>query len=160
MRGKFTHGLSNRPGYRAWKDMVRRCTNPKCKSYASYGGRGITVCERWLSYPIFLEDMGEQPEGMDLDRIDNEQGYRPGNCRWASHKDNCRNRRTCRLLTHDGRTQPMIVWAEEIGIAKNTLTDRLKKGWSIAKAVTTPPLPMTSKRTKCRGQFMIQNGAA
>jgi len=88
--------------YRAWDAMKYRCHTPSSKSYARYGGRGITVCDRWRnSFEAFLDDMGEPPEGATLDRIDNSRGYNPDNCRWADAKEQARNRRSNRLTADD-----------------------------------------------------------
>jgi hypothetical protein len=91
-RGNITHGMHNTQIYNIWKAMKDRCNNPKSTPYRWYGERGISVCERWNKFENFLEDMGERPEGMTLDRIDNDGNYEPGNCRWVTHKDNCNNR--------------------------------------------------------------------
>jgi predicted nucleic-acid-binding Zn-ribbon protein len=90
------HGHHNTPLYKVWCSMIQRCTNKKSTPYNRYGGRGIKVCERWLTFENFLEDMGERPEGMTLDRINNDGNYEPGSCRWVSHKDNCNNRSNCK----------------------------------------------------------------
>lgn len=91
--GGFIHGLSNSPTFRSWWDMVRRCTQPTRPGFANYGGRGITVCDRWRVFANFLADMGERPEGLTLDRRDNDGNYEPGNCRWATHSEQQRNKR-------------------------------------------------------------------
>lgn len=120
-RRATTHGhtVSRRdtPTYRSWASMVNRCTNPKTPNFANYGGRGITVCDRWrLSFVAFLADMGERPSlEHSLDRWPNNDGnYKPGNCRWATQSEQCRNRRTCRpILCSDGRHFPTIIDAAE-----------------------------------------------
>jgi hypothetical protein len=100
-RGNLRHGhTTNDHGsrrqsatYRTWGDMIQRCTNPKQPNYRYYGGRGITICERWLAFDNFLADMGERPDGLEIDRINNDGNYEPGNCRWATRSQQVRNRR-------------------------------------------------------------------
>ncbi len=136
------HGMSSRKGntptYNTWKRMVQRCTNPNSKEYPNYGGRGITICERWLKFEKFLADMGERPENASIDRIDNSQGYYPDNCRWSTRSEQQRNRRNNRLITFNGKTQCLEDWAAEIGIRSDVLIKRLKLGWSIEETLTKP----------------------
>lgn len=86
------HGLHGTPLYRVWCSMLHRCNNPNAPFYNRYGGRGIKVCDRWSKFENFLDDMGQRPEGMTIDRTNNDGNYEPGNCKWVSHKENCNNR--------------------------------------------------------------------
>jgi len=126
--------------YKRWARMIRRCTNPNHEHYQHYGGRGITVCDRWREFVNFLDDMGEAPPGLQLDRIDNNQGYCKQNCRWVTPKQNSRNRRSNYLITYCGKTRCLTEWAEYYGIPNTTLRRRIEEyGWSIEKALTTSP---------------------
>jgi hypothetical protein len=145
--GRFkTHGHSvNRKSsktYEAWRSMRKRCYLPKAKGYERYGGRGITVCERWRnSFEAFLADMGEAPANASLDRFPDQNGnYEPGNCRWATAVQQQRNMGSNRLLEFGGRTQCLAAWAEELGFKREIIRERLRRGWSVERALTTRPL--------------------
>jgi hypothetical protein len=118
--------------------MLKRCYSKKSGKYPDYGGRGITVCDRWReSFENFLVDMGEAPAKMEIDRIDNDGDYRPGNCQWATEKDQARHRRSSRMITYNGKTQCLAGWAEELGMSSSLLTWRLKNQ-PVDVAFTTP----------------------
>ena len=121
--------------------MKQRCYNSSRRDYPSYGGRGITVCDEWLrSYRAFENwamESGYQDD-LTLDRIEVNGPYCPGNCRWETRKAQANNRRSNRLLTMDGRTQSMQLWAEEVGMDLSTLWRRLHNGWPVERALTEP----------------------
>lgn len=127
--------------------MRRRCTNPKKRSYHRYGGRGIKVCERWSEFDRFFEDMGPRPEGMTLDRIDNDGDYEPTNCRWATGREQNANRDNNVRLTYQGRTQCVIAWAREMGVPPNTLYSRQRLGWTDEDVLTRPIRPRPTRQT-------------
>lgn len=132
------HGLSQHREYQIWIDMIHRCTDPSYRNYPDYGGRGIGVCDRWLSVDSFIKDMGPRPsQKHSLDRIDNEQGYSPENCRWATQAEQNRNKRNSKRVTAFGRTQILADWALETGIPRSTVQHRLNRGWSPERALTT-----------------------
>ncbi len=121
------HGLSKAPEYQIWHAMKRRCLDPKNPAYADYGGRGIQVCDRWLQFENFYADMGPKPEGLSLERIDNNLGYSKLNCKWATHKEQMSNTRKCKYVTYLGRTQTLMGWSIEAGINYVTLKCRYKR---------------------------------
>lgn len=138
-----THGMSKHPFYFTWRNIVNRCTNPRNDSYAYYGGRGIQVCDEWHdSFNVFLGYISSLPDfgvrNYTIDRIDNSLGYYPGNLRWVSRKIQQRNRRGNHLLSHDGKTQSIAEWADEYNLKWITLNSRLRKGWSVERALITP----------------------
>lgn len=135
-----THGMSHTHLYRAWAGMWERCTKPAHKSYAFYGGRGITVCKRWELFENFYADMGERPEGMTLDRRDNEQGYAPDNCFWATHTEQMNNTRSIRRLTYGGETLTLAEWALRLGVTKRAIKARITYGWGTERICTAPHL--------------------
>jgi hypothetical protein len=110
-----------------WKTMRARCNNPKSKGYAGYGARGIRICPEWESFEQFLADMGVRPDGMSIERIDNDKGYEPSNCKWATNAEQCRNRRSTHLITHEGETKCRKDWADQIGIPPSMLMRRIQK---------------------------------
>lgn len=131
------HGKSYSSVYRIWAAMVQRCENPNMTNYHSYGGRGVTVHESWKAFDGFYADMGEPEPGMTLDRIDNEKGYGPGNCRWASRREQANNRRTNTVMTFNDKSLTIAEWSRLIGIEKSTLIGRINRGWSVEKVLTT-----------------------
>lgn len=136
-----THGGCYTRAYRSWRGMKGRCLNKNHDRYSYYGGRGITVCDRWLSFENFLADMGEPPLGKTLDRIDNEGAYEKTNCRWASRKEQNRNTRVSVMITYAGQTKAVREWAEEMGVKGDTLLARIKYGWSHKRTIETPIRP-------------------
>ena len=136
-RNNRTHGHTAKdvglatPTYRTWISMHSRVKSDP--HYMKY-----TVAKEWEDFETFLADMGERPKGKTLDRINNEDGYHPANCRWATLSEQCNNRSTSRWLTHDGETMLLAEWADRLGLKYHTLHKRLEKGWSIERALTTP----------------------
>lgn len=123
------------PESRAWHDMKQRC-RPSSRDRAYYADRGIQVCDRWQSLELFLADMGPKPSrDHELDRIDNDVGYEPSNCRWATRDEQMRNTRSNAWLTVDGKTMIVTDWAIERGISRSTIRSRLKAGWTVKQAI-------------------------
>lgn len=143
MRETKRHGLSYAPEYRAWQTMRLRCTETSNPAYKNYGGRGVKVCDRWLgSVQAFIDDMGPKPSPKhELDRIDNDGNYEPGNCRWATRKVNDRNRRSNRVVAFRGESHALAEWCERFGLPRDTAWKRLASGWSVEQTLTTPVRP-------------------
>jgi hypothetical protein len=119
--------------------MRRRCLNPLDPAWHAYGGRGITICDAWAkSFPAFYADMGARPSMRHtIDRIDNDRGYEPGNCRWATMAEQNTNRRDIRWIAFAGRSMPITHWARELGVDAKTLDRRLAKGMSLDAAMSS-----------------------
>lgn len=137
---KHGHSLTGKTQtieYKSWLDMKARCTNPNSKYYYNYGGRGITICDRWLnSFEAFLEDMGMKPtKKHTLERTNNEGDYNKYNCIWATRKVQNRNTRANHYIEYGGRKLSMAEWAETIGINYGTLRSRINRGWSTERAL-------------------------
>lgn len=138
-----THGLKGTPEHRTWDSMKTRCLNPNAANYADYGGRGITICAKWVnSFEAFLADMGMRPTpAHTLDRIDVAGNYEPSNCRWASPQEQGDNKRNTKRLTVGGETLSMSQWVARTGLRRDTISARLKHGWTPERAVNTPVPP-------------------
>ena len=121
--------------FSCWKGMIRRCTDPREKKYHLYGGRGITVCERWMAFENFLADMGEVPDGMTLDRINPDGNYEPMNCRWATPTTQANNTRRNRKLTLNGVTHTIMEWSRIVGVNHETIRRRINRGVSVKEAL-------------------------
>ena len=151
--GRRRHGVSRTPEYRVWLGIKARCTNESHPAWADYGGRGITVCARWgSSVEAFVKDMSPKPSPEhQIDRADNDSGYwcgkcdecsalgRKANCRWVMPVVNDRNRRSNHMIEFRGERLAMAEWCERFGIRHDIVGRRLKRGWSVEEALTTPP---------------------
>jgi len=136
----FKHGKSRTLTYGVWKQIFQRCENPKSEAYKNYGARGIKVDPVWRDFTIFVADMGECPEGMTIERIDNNGPYCKSNCKWATMKVQQNNSRRNRRLTAFGREQTLSQWAEEFNVPRDRIKARLRYGWTLEMALTAPPL--------------------
>lgn len=141
------HGRRSRLN-RIWKQMRQRCKNPNDCAYARYGGRGITICKEWDDFKVFrLWALGSgYGHDLSIDRIDNNLGYSPQNCRWVTNFAQARNKRNNRIMTLGGESLPLAQWAERLGINIGTLKSRVNNlKWDDQKALTTPIRRMTCK---------------
>lgn len=137
------HGMSKTTTYNVWASMLQRCNNPNSDKYQYYGGRGITVCERWHVFENFLADMGERPsKNHSIDRIDNDREYGPDNCRWTTMRRQNRNRRSNIEIEYQGETMCLVDWADRLGLKYETVRQRIQnQGWSVENAFSHPIKP-------------------
>lgn len=144
MENRLRHGHAAGPRgagvrsltYNAWRAMKGRCTQPKDGGYAKYGAVGVVLCEAWDRFDAFLRDMGERPSAAHtIERLDNSKGYSPENCRWATRKEQARNRRSNRILALGGVEMPIAAWAEHLGMPAHRISTRLRRGWSVERAL-------------------------
>lgn len=134
-----THGLSasNHAEYRIWLGMRARCENPKTAGYQRYGGRGIKVCDRWKSFPDFLNDMGARPSPEhSIERIDVNGNYEPFNCKWATRAEQGTNKTNNFRIEFNGITQTLSEWASASGVERRLLAWRIRQGWTLEQALT------------------------
>lgn len=154
-----TDAASLRPEYRSWEGMWRRCTDENANKYAIYGGRGILVCDRWKDFKLFINDLGCRPTlAHTIDRIDTNGNYEPGNCRWATRKEQARNMRHNVYVQHEGERILLVELVENLGLNRAAIFGRMRMGWPLAKALVLPIRPRKKNRKK--GADLISNPIA
>ena len=137
---RYKHGLTGTPEFSSWRRMMARCYDSRERKYQDYGGRGITVHGPWHDAAVFVAGMGPKPTPKhEIDRINNDGNYEPGNCRWATRKEQMNNTRACHYLEHDGKRMTVTQWSEYLGWSRAMLFSRLQDGWDVARILTTPP---------------------
>jgi hypothetical protein len=140
---KIKHGHSNPGGkhsgtYNTWDNMLARCKNPNANNYEYYGGKGISVCERWKDFKNFLDDMGERPKGMTIERKDSNRNYEPENCKWATYKEQNNNLSKNIRITHNGETKTLSEWGRIFNVKPGTIKHRHARGRDISKKAGYP----------------------
>ena len=134
-----THGSTQTREYKIWVGIKGRCLNRNCKCYARYGGRGITLSNRWLRFENFIEDMGRRPgKGYSIERTDNSKGYSKENCKWATALEQGNNTRINVFFEFSGKKLTLAQWARELSLPWNTLKSRRRYGWPIERILTVP----------------------
>lgn len=150
----------NSPEYASWLAMIRRCYEPRNNRFARYGGRGISVCQRWRdSFEAFFADMGPKPTSRhQVDRIDNDGNYEPGNCRWSSHVEQQQNTSRTRRLTHSGMTLSIAAWSRRLGLPSRTIVSRLSRGASAEDALAVVPYREMRQRMLRNRERPVRHG--
>lgn len=140
MRRKLSRSYYKSPTYNVWRSIISRCESQSCGSYERYGAVGIRICDKWRrSFESFYDDMGDKPgENYQIDRIKNELGYEPGNCRWVTRHENARNKSNNHLIEYNGETRCLAEWCEIKGVPPYSVQNRMKLGWSFERAIETP----------------------
>lgn len=135
-----THGLSSKRLYVIWKGMLARCYKPTNDSYSRYGARGISVCEEWKDVAIFVTwaESNGYKDHLSIDRINSDGNYYPDNCRWVTIKKQQNNKSSNRILEHDGKKLNIAQWGELLSLNRRTISNRLRMGWGVSRALTTP----------------------
>lgn len=144
---QLTHGKSASREYKSWHGMKQRCLNPNNIGYRYYGGRGVTICERWMRFENFYADMGDRPPLTTLDRKDNEKGYNKENCRWATQEEQANNKKSSRYIEFNGERKTIAQWSKDTGIGPTCIRMRIKNGLPIER-VFIPPKPRKSPTKK------------
>lgn len=131
------HNMYNTPTYKSWVRMKSRCYNKRNTRYYCYGGKGISVCERWHDFLNFYEDMGERPsQSYSIDRIDINKNYEPGNCRWATRIEQARNKSNNIVIFYNGVSKNLSAWVDELGLNYSKTICRIRRGWDVEKSFT------------------------
>ena len=148
-RSNLTHGASFSPEYGALHNAIDRCHNPNCRGYKNYGARGIRVADEWRTdRGAFLEHVGSKPSSKHtLERVDNDKGYEPGNVRWATRGDQANNRRTNHIVEFQGRSMTLAEAVTLSGLRRSTVSERIRHGWPVEKALTWPNSRLTLKNS-------------
>jgi len=134
-----THNMSGTSEYSSWESMKGRCLNPNRREYKNYGGRGIKICDEWLSFDGFFKDIGKKPSKLhSLERIENDRGYYKENCKWATKHEQERNKRTNIYLTYNGEKLILNDLSKKVGLHQQTIIARVRKGLSVENAVNKP----------------------
>lgn len=138
---RYKHGFTKTPIYKKWEAMKRRCLNKNEKAYKHYGGRGIKVCDKWINFEGFYDDMsGSFKPGLSLERIDNDGDYCKKNCKWITMFDQMGNKRGVKLYSYNGESKSLFRWEKELGFKKGTIRNRIiNLKWSLNEALTTNP---------------------
>lgn len=149
---KLGANTNSLPGYTVWANMHQRCSNKKLPQFCDYGGRGITVCERWRSFENFISDMGPPAKGMTIERKNNDLGYSKNNCVWADRFQQAANTRKNVRLTLNGRTLHVLAWARELNVSPYTLFYRVNKGLSPERVLDVTGLKRANGDAPCSGR--------
>jgi hypothetical protein len=132
-----THNLYRSPEYNSWAAMKQRCLNHHADNFKFYGGRGVSVCDRWLSFENFYSDMGPKPSSeYTIERIDNLGNYEPSNCKWADKKEQGANKISCYYITYDGVTDTITGWSRRLGLCEGAISQRIRRGMNPVEALT------------------------
>lgn len=155
MERTVTHGLTKNPLYETWRHIIDRCTKPSDSAYQNYGGRGIGICDQWLDVRTFVRDLEHlYSPGLEIDRIDNDGNYEPGNVRFVSRAENADNRRSGRHFTYNNETKSVRQWSKSSGVPYPTLWERLVIcGWDIEKALNTPSMNANERMAVARAAW-------
>ena len=125
--------------------MIQRTSNPNCPMYGRYGGAGIDVCDAWKTFEGFVADMGQAPDDLTLERVDNNKGYGPDNCKWATYTEQNRNKSSSKNLTLNGKTQVAVAWMAELGLTHDQIYKRIRRGWSDEEVLLGRPTRLSKE---------------
>jgi hypothetical protein len=160
MTKRERHGKTNSSAYRIWQGMRARCANPKNRAYKNYGGRGIDVCHDWQSFNSFYADMGDPPDGMTLERLDNDKGYSKANCQWSPRLDQNNNKRNNMFIAMDSENLTLSQWCRRYDVKYITAYNRIVSGWTPERAIKTPETRLSTCFVVLDGEKMTLRQAS